>query len=121
VGSLGTASVGGHHDTKTDHDHLDSPCVHYRNYLAVPDSGKPSVKGIVINTIGSILGAILFIWMFSGCQGTGSAPKLQSHLASAQTSTSQTDAKIRSTRSHLDRIDYKSSRALDLLNKGVER
>ena len=75
----------------------------------------------MINTIGSVIGAVFAIWMFSGCQTTGNAPKLQSHLASAQTSTTQTGQHINAIKGHLDRADYKSSRALDLLNKGVDQ
>lgn len=56
-----------------------------------------------------------------GCQQTGSAPKLQSHLASAKTSTTQTGQHITSIKGHLDTADYKGSRAQKLLNEGVDQ
>lgn len=55
------------------------------------------------------------------CQQTGSAPKLQSHLAAAKTSTADTAKHQESVKGHLDTIDYKGSRAKKLLDQGVER
>ena len=63
----------------------------------------------------------LFSAVCFGCSQTGTAQKLQSHIASAQTSSAQTGQRIKSVRSRLDTIDYKGSRAQELLNKGVDQ
>lgn len=63
---------------------------------------------------------LLSAFYLIGCQQTGSAPKLQSHLASAQNSSAKTGQHINSIKTHLDTADYKGSRARQLLDKGVE-
>jgi outer membrane lipoprotein-sorting protein len=55
------------------------------------------------------------------CQQTGSAPKLQSHLAAAKTSSAQTQTHVESIKTHLDTADYKGSRAKKLLDQGIEK
>jgi hypothetical protein len=55
------------------------------------------------------------------CADTGSAPRLQAHLAAAQTGATRTGQKIKSAKSHLDTSDYKETKAKGILNQGVER
>jgi len=57
----------------------------------------------------------------SGCQQTGSAPKLQSHLQGATTAGQETGRHITNTRNSIERIDYKAGRAKRLLDEGFSK
>ncbi len=80
-----------------------------------PVNGKTDKNGM------RILGIILIGFVIASCQQTGSAPKLQSHLAAAQNSSQQTGQHIQSIKGHLDTADYKGSRAQKVLNEGVNQ
>lgn len=55
------------------------------------------------------------------CQQTGSAPKLQAHLAAAKTSATETTRHVESVKNSIERIDYKAGRAKKLLDEGFDK
>lgn len=75
---------------------------------------KPSTLAFILFALYALLG-------LCSCQQTGSAQKLQSHLASAQTGNTKQGEHIKSIKTHLDTADYKGSRAKKLLDEGVDR
>ncbi len=69
----------------------------------------------------NLFGIIVAGFVTASCAQTGSAPKLQSHLAAARTSSDQTAQHIQGVKSHLETADYKGSRAKKLLDQGVDQ
>jgi outer membrane lipoprotein-sorting protein len=75
-----------------------------------------------VNQVNQItLTSVIAVLCFSACQQTGSAPKLQSHLSAAKSSSDQTSKHIQSVKGNLETIDFKAGRAKKLLEQGVEK